>query len=353
MKAINSKNCNVELLRIFLTVAICLHHFRLYSDELPYGGGYIAVDCFLVISGYYMGEHIYNAHKKEKNVWNYIWKRWKRLYPDYIFAFGISFLIRIITGEFVQWKAGNLREALMIEIWCVNIEDRVNPPDWYCGYLILASGVLYLYIQYVSKQKFAKCVTGIISAFMYLILLISFSYTNIYPKYQTTLSIAIVRTLAGLLLGYFVYLLAGKTYGIMKKHSRLFELIIVSFLVIGLCYIMLWDNSIPYIDYFAILLFVVLFYFMVETPIEYKNALFKTIIAFMGELCYVAYLNHYLVAFIFNKYSFFRVLDWKVISILFLMSVFIFSVIVYELQRAIRAIGLRVMSRLRKNGEVR
>lgn len=347
---INRKNYNVELLRLFLTVAICLHHFRLYSSALPYGGGYIAVDCFFIISGYYLGRHIGDKRNREEHVQNYIWARWKRLYPDYIIAFGIAFLFRVITGVISKWNGGNLREALMIEFWCVNIEERINPPDWYCGYLIMASGIVYLFIRYFTNKKFVKYITGITVTLLYLVFMCSYSHINIYPQYQTVLSIAIVRALAGLLLGYFIYLLAGNSYDIIKKYSKIVGLFLIPFSVIGLAYILLWDNSIPYMDYLAILLFVILFYFVIEAPMEYKSTLIKKTMTFMGELCYVIYLNHYLVAFIFNKYSLFRGLDWKVTSLFFLISVFVFSMVMYILRRAI---GVGIMGRLIKNGEIR
>lgn len=342
------KNYSVELLRIFLTVSVCLHHFRLYSNAFPYGGGYIAVDCFFIISGYYMGKHI--EKNKEEQVWNYIWDRWKRLYLDYILAFGIAFLVRLIIGEITPWNGGNLREALMIEFCCVNIQNRINPPDWYCGYLLLASGIIYMIVRYLTNKKFVKYIIGISTILLYLAVLRSYSYINIYPQYQTVLSFAIVRALAGLFLGYFIYLLAGKTNGIIKKYSKGFELIMIPILTMGLVYILLWDNSIPYIDYFAIFLFAILFYFVLKNPMEFKGSLIKKIIAFGGKVCYVVYLNHYLVALIFNKYSLFRKLDWKMISLLFLIIVFIFSVVMYMLRRAI---SVGIMGRLIKNGERR
>lgn len=34
----------VEILRFWCTIAICMHHLRCCSESLPYGGGYLAVD---------------------------------------------------------------------------------------------------------------------------------------------------------------------------------------------------------------------------------------------------------------------------------------------------------------------
>lgn len=61
----------------------------------------------------------------------------------------------------------------------------------------------------------------------------------------------------------------------------------------------------------------------------------RGIIEYLGELSFSIYLNHYLIAFIFNKYSWFRSLDWKIVSLLFLAIVFIFSNMVFGMRKVL------------------
>lgn len=80
---VTDKNLYIEFLRIILTMAVCLHHFRLYSNALPYGGGYIAVDCFFIISGYYLSRHLIESAKgKEESMMDYVRQRYKRLFRN-------------------------------------------------------------------------------------------------------------------------------------------------------------------------------------------------------------------------------------------------------------------------------
>ena len=45
-------NIALDISRILFTTFIMLHHFRGYSDVMPYGGGYMATDFFFMLSGY-------------------------------------------------------------------------------------------------------------------------------------------------------------------------------------------------------------------------------------------------------------------------------------------------------------
>lgn len=338
------KNINVELLRIFLTVAVCLHHFRLYSDALPYGGGYIAVDCFFIICGYYMARHIMEKRSEiREGSLQYIYKRYIRLFPEYFLAFLIAFIFRAFAGEIPSghWW-GYVREALMIEFWCVDSVQRINPPDWYCGYLLLASVVIYEYIKWMRGRIGLIYMTGIAAAGLYAILMFHSNDINIYPQYRCVLSVAILRAFAGLLLGCFVYLLDRRTCDIIiSYYKKRVSYIVIAFLIMGVAYILLWENSWLYIDYVAIVLFVFLFLIAVKIKINY-SACFCHIVECVGMLCYSIYLNHYLVAFIFNKYRLCKMLDWKVTSFIYLIVVCVFSGGVFLFEKALVAFCQRI-----------
>ncbi len=345
------KNINVELLRIFLTVAVCLHHFRLYSDTLPYGGGYIAVDCFFIISGYYMARHIMENESGSTEVsLQYIYKRYSRLFPEYFLAFVFAFLFKVIVGEIPSghWW-GYMKEALMIEFWCVDSGQRINPPDWYCGYLLLASGMIYEYMKRMRKSISLIYVTGTAAVGMYVILMFYSSNINIYPQYRCILSVAILRGIAGLLFGCWVYLLDKRICGIISKQNRTVSHIFACSLSVGFAYILLWKNFLPYVDYFAIVLFIFLFCLALNIKMISSNACFKRIVEYVGEQSYSIYLNHYLIAFMFSKYRWFKGLDWKVISLVYLVVVYVFSSGVFLLERNVFVLCRRMRGKNEKN----
>ena len=334
---VTDKNLYIDFLRIILTMAVCLHNFILYSNALPYGGGYIAVDCFFIISGYYLSRHLIESAKgKEESMMDYVRQRYKRLFPEYILAFVIALIYHILSGEisFKEWF-GYVREALMIEIWGIDIIDRINPPDWYCGYLLIAYIVAFAYIRWSQKYKGALCITAFLTLVMYFIMAMVSSHINIYPQHQSILSTAVWRAIAGVLLGYLIYLLAGKTCSIIRSRKRMIFHILMFLLEVVLLYILFWENFLPYIDYTAVFFFGLLFYLAINMEMKCISRKLRGIIEYLGELSFSIYLNHYLIAFIFNKYSWFRSLDWKIVSLLFLAIVFIFSNMVFGMRKVL------------------
>ena len=143
-----NKNREIETLRFLFTIAVCMHHLRYCSVELPYGGGYIAVDFFFIISGFYLRAS-YKTKGANIGVCQYLKKRYSRLIKDYIIAFMVALVINVIIFDLNI--SSNcfpyLKEAIMLEFGCMDSSLRINPPDWYCGYLILSSGLVYFFLQ--------------------------------------------------------------------------------------------------------------------------------------------------------------------------------------------------------------
>ena len=240
------------------------------------------------------------------------------------------------SGEIrVKEWFGYIREALMVEIWGIGIIERINPPDWYCGYLLLAYIVIFVYIRWSQKYRGALYITAFFVVFLYFIMAMNSSHINIYPQYQNILSTAVWRAIAGVLLGYLIYLLAAKTRGIISSEDRVICHVIMLLLGMILCYILFWKNFLPYIDYAAVFFFSILFYLAVNRGMICTSRKLRGIIEYLGKLSFSIYLNHYLIAFIFNKYSWFRSLDWKIVSLLFLAGVFVFSDMVFRIRKVL------------------
>lgn len=329
------KNLGVEMLRVLLTLAVCLHHFRMYSDALPYGGAPPAVDGFFIISGYYLYKQFMKKEEgKEKSVVRYIRKRYKKFFPDYFLAFAVAFIFRLLIKAIPSddWF-GYVREALMIEFWGIDISIRINPPDWYCGYLLLAGAIVFIYIKRMRKCNVFPYVTVVLWMGIYAILARWVPYINIYPQYQSILHITILRAVAGLLLGVSVFDVSQRTSGMAKRLNKEARGISVLFLGVGLVYTLFWRDPVPYVDYIVVFSIAVLFYLLASMEEKCQNMHIRHIVEYIGELCFTIYLNHYLVAFIFYKYSLFRLLDWKLVSLCFLMIVFVFSNIIFLLRK--------------------
>lgn len=156
------KKQGVELYRFIMTIIICLHHFRLYAETtLPYGGGYLAVDFFFILSGYII---MYILLFREDMNMMYVMLLIAKLF--------------MVDGIFVQTSL------------------NVMPQGWYCSVLWVGSTVVYfLIIRY--GEGIIKRAMLFISAGIYLILFWRYAFLNLYTQYGVGISVGFFRGIAG------------------------------------------------------------------------------------------------------------------------------------------------------------
>lgn len=326
---ISDRNVSVEFLRVLFTFVICLHHFRMYSDSMPYGGGYIAVDFFFIISGYYTAEHFRNFDDNGRRIRGglaYLLSRYRRLIGTYIISFFLEVLCRIVffKEKFLGTIRGYVCELFMLEIGGNSSKDRINPPDWYCGILLIATVILVIIIVAGINKIPSPFYLGT-ACFIYAVLFYKYGHVNIYPQYVGIAYMSIFRGLAGLMTGTWLNRITGKTYHGEKRNLSLISIV----LLIWILYMTLWDNAYSYTDYLVIAAFIFVFYTCILGYIQINNEKLSKTILLMGRISYSIYLNHYLVALIFSKTRVFCRCDWKLISAVYLFCVILVSAIVY------------------------
>jgi len=98
-----SKNSEFEMYRVLMILAIAILHFSEDYTGLPgiLPGGYLGVDFFFLLSGYFLMQHFLRHYISKKsafsNTMDYFCERIKKLYPPYLTAIlGMS----IITWGF-------------------------------------------------------------------------------------------------------------------------------------------------------------------------------------------------------------------------------------------------------------
>ncbi|MCR4650495.1 MAG: acyltransferase [Lachnospiraceae bacterium] len=354
----NNAKVNIELLRIILTVAICLHHFRRYSEALPYGGGYLAVDYFFILSGFFMGKWLVrNRPLSWDTVVAYMKKRLGRLIPEYTFAFLSAFClyVTVLNNRFEGNITGYITEALAIPFFQNASTLKVNPPGWYVGYLILASLIVLLFGKLTAIKSQYQPFAYIALAFTCLTLLwFSCGHLCIFPNEQTILDIAtLIRSLAGLSLGVGIYELLGlKQYDTdvincssesngeksdngsisrVDRYQKNAVIVAVFALIIVTSYCLFWYNGFSRFDYAVVILATILLILMEYAGDIIPGKRLKALIFRISSLSYSIYLYHYLVAFVFDKYRLMEGYDWKIVSIAYLGCVFAVSILLHAI----------------------
>lgn len=163
----NSKltgNLNVDILKAIAIIAVVLYH--LGSGILPFG--YLGVDVFFVISGYFMMTAMYKEYETNKthNYFSTLFSRIKRLWPPILAVC----LIALIAGYFSMLPDDfeNLSQSVVASsvftnniLACIttkNYWDVVNQVKplmhlWYAGVLMQA----YLVIPLILMGVFRIC----------------------------------------------------------------------------------------------------------------------------------------------------------------------------------------------------
>ncbi|MCM1498457.1 MAG: acyltransferase [Clostridium sp.] len=319
------KNASIEATRFVCSIVVCLHHFRMFSDVMPYGGGYLGVDFFLIISGYFLakGNSGNIEDGKIRKTAKYFWSRWKRLFPQYICIWFIALIVRLLVIEKpITWGIHYyIREALMIEICCLPSGERVIPTDWYCGYLLMALVIVFAVRSFFDKKYFdwsALTAGGV----CYLILSLCYGHLNLYPQYACIICIALLRAVAGVLMGCAAQRVSGiLNRGACEKWDKWKKCICLFLGSVFILYMTLYDNAYRITDFLVVFVFWFLFVYGITDERIRPGQNLSRVFRYLGRLSYTIYLIHYVIVQIFVRFSLFIGKDWKLVSVIFLILV--------------------------------
>lgn len=204
------RNGNVELLRFLFAWIIVLFH-----GGLHFKGGYLAVEFFFTITGFFLAEKIYlqndgtiSIERSIIDATNYILYRYKAIFP-YLFISSIIGAIVQAIGKSWSVKGLILRMPYIIgDLLCVqNFGIPVMSATgvvWYLGAMFFAIWLIYplLKIQYKLISYIAPVATGFISG------LIVHTCGNLNAQNTTILgwiNTGFLRAILGILLGITVF----------------------------------------------------------------------------------------------------------------------------------------------------
>lgn len=214
------KNVSIEAWRFAFAIYMMVYHiaFHIYGIRT---GGYIGVDVFFIISGYFMA---LSQMEKGATPFQYIKGRFVRLYPMYIIAYIVTELIRTLkysSGPDVVFT--RIYESFP-EMFMLDIKTSVNGPSWFVAAMLIAGFVLYA-VMYLDKNDVVKTlVFPVLSLFIYsqfndvLGKIHAHNSQKIFPPIYD----GILRAFAGMALGAFAYVIVKtlKSKITSKKQSE-------------------------------------------------------------------------------------------------------------------------------------
>ena len=336
----------VELFRFIMSIIVCLHHFRLYSDALPYGGGYLAVDFFFILSGYFLYMHgkrneKNNERKPLKQTVQYAWGRYKRLYTQYIVVFFIYIVVYLgVWG--ISWgrkyTSSFVLKMLMLDAIYVREQSSIMPQGWYCSSLLVASAVIYYLFARFGK-KFMRYIMPVLSIGIYVILFFRYGYLNLYSQHGFGLTVGTFRAVAGLGSGWVLADLIGK-HPAMYLRAKWIQPVCFLTITGGVLYALLWDNGYSKSDFILPVAFMLMLYYLLKDNVI-SAFLDKPLFSMAGKMSYMLFLIHYLIAVLFDSFSWMRNVDWKITSLAYVVIVTVVSFFLYNIVIKIWALKVR------------
>lgn len=217
------RNFLLELWRFFFCIAVLGFHFFSKLNMSPFHAGYLGVEFFFVVAGYFVGAYYVKKMQgrsmveRLKAVGSYASSRIKRLYPFYFFALVLMFVVKLVTreyevGQILTVLKNCYGEFLMLQ-WTPIGNEVLISAGWFVPSVFFA-GIFYVVLFSLCKKWTAYliapvCFLGIYGYYFRLIgkIDVIFSYHSV------------LRGIAGVGLGVFVFFLCEKLRTVVKCNS--------------------------------------------------------------------------------------------------------------------------------------
>lgn len=310
-------NPEIDLVKFFFSVIVMLFHSITINTIakgpyiLPYG--FTAVEFFFMVSGYLMAKSSlkFDASATGKSTFDFILGKIKVIYPYFFYSFLVAFFARqiIIFREGTQTIIGFFKdvlassgEALLLMKNGIDFGKSYNGPTWYIGAMLFAMAIIFP-ILLKHRDWFLNVGSLLVAVFMYAIAFQEKHTINNVDWIGWT-TMAIIRAVAGVSLGCFIYALVErmqKNNVSLKKTGKILLYLVEMVLFALLLAIMQFEGKNKF-DFIAIIIcfFISLIVFSGLTDVQ--KILPATLCSFLGKCSLLIYLNHRVVTRIVNHF---------------------------------------------------
>ncbi|MEY4953694.1 MAG: hypothetical protein RL299_2118, partial [Pseudomonadota bacterium] len=243
MAAVNpARLVTLDGLRGIAAICVMLFHAGDFSP-LPMPGGYLAVDLFLVLSGYVIA-HSYGARMDALGPSGFFRLRFIRLYPLYLVGLitGAGILaLRVFTGG-ADWSIGGTLPAVLLlpAIGVAGYLYPLNPPAWSLGfealvnliYGLLRGRLTAVLIVAACILSGAEVVRGTLAA----------GHANLGADWETAQT-GLARAVFSFLVGIVLFSALSRRGGTVRRHWLAYAaaFLLLAMLMFGPDQRALWD----------------------------------------------------------------------------------------------------------------
>ncbi len=207
-------NPEVDFWKFIFAVIVFLHHLHhVIPDSGPFTRGYLAVEFFFIVSGYFTAAKVRSADAKgipAPTTDRFLLGRIKNLIKPFLAAFAISFAAcEIFSGNSVLSVLKDLLmsgyETGFMRLSGIQAGTFFNPPTWYISALLLAMAVLWPFAVRFGRPFF-KVACPLVTLFCWALLFAKTGALGAWkePVLSDFVLSGLVRAFAGLALGMFI-----------------------------------------------------------------------------------------------------------------------------------------------------
>lgn len=246
---VSKKNYEIDFIKFLATLGIMYYHAGKFNSQGNFffqTKGYLFVEVFFIISGFFMAMSLFNADKKGKNLGNieFIGHKISAFYPQYIFAFVEGFILFSFVIWDVSFKEAivsvpyTLSELLLLKNSGITKSiSFYNGPTWYLSAMIIAMFVIFPFLK-KYKEKFASYIAPIVAVFGYAICANSDKKVlDQQANWASITTVGNIRAFAGICLGIVIFYISinfQKKYAFTKAGvviSYLFQIALVPVMI--------------------------------------------------------------------------------------------------------------------------
>lgn len=298
------RNGIISLWKFLFAIVIVFFHGNQFYDNTRnpfFYGGYIAVEFFFIVSGFYLAKKSLNEeYIKEKiptETINYILKKIKSIFPYIFLAFIESIILKISISNQIKpneiinsiWNLLLLREFGFRSI-------LILPQLWYLSAMLICLFIMYPILK-KYKEKFALLISPLIVIF-------GLGYLNYnwlgldhaYQNWSIFTKTGIIRGFIEINIGAIIYVIHRNLSNIeYTKIGKIFLTILGESLLICVLVIINYIDSPKHYDY-IMLLFISLAILILtsEKTYDYK-ILSNNFFYYLEKLSMPIFINHILM----------------------------------------------------------
>lgn len=290
------RNTLLELWRFFFCMAVLAFHFFSKIESELFHGGYLGVEFFFIVSGYFIGDY-YCRYQEGKPVIErlitpvlYMRSRLKRLYPFYFLALVFMLFVRIITKEYHVSDIFRIIKNCYAEFFLLQWTPLGNEVLISAGWFVPAvffGGLLFVVILAITGKAGGYVIAPLISFFIYRY------YFNLIGKIDVIYAYhSVLRGIAGIAFGVFIYFICGHLRLLIEKlpKSRIVSnllCILASLLFLGIFIYTNYGRRSKW-DFLVIALYGTGLLLLMSGSLELPEKLDR-IFLFLGKLTYPVY----------------------------------------------------------------